>query len=381
MNGLEAASFAHVEQPTVVGATTASQSPGAATDLLVGSFTAALADATSPRNATPTIDLVTAAVVAAPSELDAPPPPGPSTLPAASLATPPEPCLPRVATPSDELGLLLRRDEAAAALEDPLPRPDAARPEDSDLSREDDAKAPSDPAPAALPVVVPTAPEALLLGAAPLPPPTLSIDTSREDLKGPTDEALRSATTSAERPTREDAPSMRDDAPSTRAAAPEASGSFAVEARPSEPQPPLHLVPGPFDTAAPPPPAPAPLVELPRAHLEDPSLHVFVSAHTARVTVETADAGALSVQLRVADGVADVRAAGPAAGLLDLRQGELRVALAQQGLSLGNFDLTQSRSGHPQDRPEAPPSHRPGSPAKHGTAGTTTHTGRLSIKA
>jgi hypothetical protein len=79
--------------------------------------------------------------------------------------------------------------------------------------------------------------------------------------------------------------------------------------------------------------------------VEDASLRVALMPHTARVSLETPESGRVSVQVKVTDGVAEMHASGPAAPALDLRQNELRVALAQQGLSLGQFDLTQSGGG------------------------------------
>ncbi len=99
----------------------------------------------------------------------------------------------------------------------------------------------------------------------------------------------------------------------------------------------------------------AALSALPPSLGEDPSLRVVMLPQVARVSVETADAGRLSIQVKVNDGVAEVRATGPAAPLAEARQGELRVALAKEGLAMGSFDMTQSQSGsqsHSQQRHE-----------------------------
>jgi hypothetical protein len=87
----------------------------------------------------------------------------------------------------------------------------------------------------------------------------------------------------------------------------------------------------------------------------DPSLRIALMPHSARVSVDTPEAGRVSVQVKVTDGVAELRASGPAAGALDLRQNELRVALAHEGLALGHFDLTQHGQGQQQrgDQSEA----------------------------
>lgn len=108
----------------------------------------------------------------------------------------------------------------------------------------------------------------------------------------------------------------------------------------------------PFALEAPPPTAPAPLAALPPALFEDPSLRVVLMPQVARLSVDTADAGRLHLQIKLADGVAELRATGPAASLMEARQGELRVALAKEGLAMGSFDLTQSDSRGQADRPQ-----------------------------
>lgn len=109
----------------------------------------------------------------------------------------------------------------------------------------------------------------------------------------------------------------------------------------------------------------------------------MVLPNFARMSVETSDGSTLSVQVKVHDGITDVRASGPAAPLIEGRQGELRVALAREGLALGHFDLTQSDSRHSSHRFETPedrelPTRRP-----QLRASTPTHRadGRLSVKA
>jgi len=106
-------------------------------------------------------------------------------------------------------------------------------------------------------------------------------------------------------------------------------------------------------------PAPVPLALEPFVSqlLEDPSARIVLTPSVARVSVDAGEAGRLSVQLKVTDGVTDVRASGPAAPMLDARQNELRVALAQEGLSLGRFDLGQRDQR--RDRPEPLESDHP----------------------
>jgi hypothetical protein len=124
--------------------------------------------------------------------------------------------------------------------------------------------------------------------------------------------------------------------------------------------------------------------------LEDPSLRVVMLPNVARLSIETQDSGALNLQLKVNDGVTDVRASGPAASLIEARQGELRLALAHEGLALGHFDLTQSdhrgaqhhRFESPEDREPTP--HRHVATRSHEPSNSTTTTradGRLSVKA
>lgn len=94
----------------------------------------------------------------------------------------------------------------------------------------------------------------------------------------------------------------------------------------------------------------APLASVAPMMLEDPSVRAVLLPTVARMSLETADSGRLHVQLKVNDGVTELRASGPAAQLLESRQGELKVALAKEGLALGHFDLTQSNSQHQQQQ-------------------------------
>jgi hypothetical protein len=119
--------------------------------------------------------------------------------------------------------------------------------------------------------------------------------------------------------------------------------------------------------------------------LDDSSLRMVLGPTLARVSVDTGDLGQLSLQLRVRDGVTEIRAGGPAAPNLEQKQNELRVALASEGLSLGHFDLAQSHSQQRQDRPDVPdretppppPAPRPGA----STSDEAAVEGRVHVKA
>lgn len=160
---------------------------------------------------------------------------------------------------------------------------------------------------------------------------------------------------------------------------------------------PLPTQPAPLQqTELPPPPRavepstvqpPNPLPNVAPAYLDDPTLRVVVLPNIARLNVETQDSGTLSLQVKVHDGVTDIRAAGPAASLVEARQGELRLALAHEGLALGHFDLTQSdHQGAPQHRFEPhderePLPRRTHVRAETSSSSTTRAEGRLSVKA
>lgn len=157
---------------------------------------------------------------------------------------------------------------------------------------------------------------------------------------------------------------------------------------PTQPAPlqPTDLPPPQRVAEASAPQQPNPLPNVAPAYLDDPSLRVVVLPNIARLSVETQDSGTLSLQVKVHDGVTDIRAAGPAASLVEARQGELRLALAHEGLALGHFDLTQSdHQGAPQhhfephDEREALP-HR-AHVRSESSSSTTRAEGRLSVKA
>lgn len=138
----------------------------------------------------------------------------------------------------------------------------------------------------------------------------------------------------------------------------------------------------------------APLPQVPPAFesmlpqiIGDPSLRIALMPHTARVSVDTAEAGRVSVQVKVTDGVAELRASGPAAAALDLRQNELRVALAHEGLAMGHFDLTQHGQGQQQRSDQADANERSAWPttrlasSSSPTEALLTGDGRVHVKA
>jgi hypothetical protein len=125
----------------------------------------------------------------------------------------------------------------------------------------------------------------------------------------------------------------------------------------------------------------APLAQVAPMMLDDASVRAVLLPTVARLSMDTGEAGRLNVQLKVQDGVTDIRAAGPAAALLEARQGELRVALAKEGLAMGHFDLTQSGSQHHHaERPE----FDAGTPTARRAAATTSDVavedGRVHVK-
>lgn len=162
----------------------------------------------------------------------------------------------------------------------------------------------------------------------------------------------------------------------------------SVTPLPSQPAPlqPNDLPPAPRAAEAGALQQPNPLPNVAPAYLDDPTLRVVVLPNVARLNVETQDSGTLSLQVKVHDGVTDIRAAGPAASLVEARQGELRLALAHEGLALGHFDLTQSdHQGASQQRFEPHDEREPLPRRTHvrpeSSSSTTRAEGRLSVKA
>ena len=121
-------------------------------------------------------------------------------------------------------------------------------------------------------------------------------------------------------------------------------------ATPTPPQPPSAAAGATSlaELAAPPPVLPAPLVQ---AALDLPGLHLSILPTTARLSVSTEE-GDVRVQLRVKDSVANVRVEGPGASAFQRAPDELRVVLAQAGLSLGSFELGGGDGQQRQERPE-----------------------------
>lgn len=128
----------------------------------------------------------------------------------------------------------------------------------------------------------------------------------------------------------------------------------AVQAPPSAHAAPPVLTPPIADAR--PSPLPPQLEAYASQLADDPSARVAISGSKARMSVDTGEPGRLSVELRVNEGVTDIRATGPAAQMLDTRQNELRVALAHEGLALGRFDLSHrdQRPEHPEPQAEGP---------------------------
>jgi hypothetical protein len=71
----------------------------------------------------------------------------------------------------------------------------------------------------------------------------------------------------------------------------------------------------------------------------DSSLFMRVYPEYARVSIEVAKGEKISIEMRMQDGCADVRAVGQAAGILEGKTAELRSALEEAGMMLGEFSL------------------------------------------
>jgi hypothetical protein len=125
----------------------------------------------------------------------------------------------------------------------------------------------------------------------------------------------------------------------------------------------------------------APLAPLAPQMMDDPSLRIVLLPTVARMSMDTGEGGRLNVQLKVRDGVTEVHATGPASQLLESRQGELRVALAKEGLALGHFDLTQSGSQQRHERPELDSSIPPTTRRATSSQDPATDDGRVHVKA
>jgi hypothetical protein len=124
---------------------------------------------------------------------------------------------------------------------------------------------------------------------------------------------------------------------------------------PNQPQAAAASATSMAELGAPPPVLPAPLVQ---AALDLPALHLAILPHSARLSVST-DEGDVRVQLRVKDAVANVRVEGPGAAAFQRAPDELRVTLAQAGLSLGSFELGGGDGQQRHERQEHVPSFEP----------------------
>ncbi len=233
----------------------------------------------------------------------------------------------------------------------------------------------------------PPAPAAAAAGSSKSPMVTQGIGTALQDLKG----AAMKAPTLLELAGQRAAPSSRQSASAIGAPKKQEEREAARDDRPALASPLLpptqtatNAASRPTEPTAIAPPPPVPFVA--PAHLDDPSLRVVVLPTIARMNVETSE-GSLSLQVRVHDGVTDVRASGAGAMLVDARQGELRMALAHEGLKLGQFDLAQSDSGSSSrhQRPETPDERgstaRPRPTPRPQLTTTLRADGRLSVKA
>ncbi|MCA3015495.1 MAG: hypothetical protein INH41_24155 [Myxococcaceae bacterium] len=296
-------------------------------------------------------------------------------------------------TPEHLVPLSQEADVARASTSDESPLPSAA-------IAADPTSSPSTAAPLSLIALPHQKPAATS-------PATDDFGTKSDDVKGPREREARTAAADGTAPQPAKAPLILELAAQRLAPTPEPKRARSEGQSPSphEPQvaglerkreperddasalsrPPVAALP--LEPSAPArievPPAAPPLHAVTPAMLEDPALRVIVLPNVARVNVDTGDQGSVSLQVKVQDGVADVRATGPAASLIEARQGELRVALASEGLSLGQFDLGQSDSGGRRERFETA-EERELAPRRAPLRATTTTTrtdGRLSVKA
>lgn len=288
--------------------------------------------------------------------------------------------------------------EVATRDDDSLSSPSQALEEASSQAAQAEAR-PSAPAHPQLPRQAPPA-----TSASPASPMvTRSIGTAAMDLKGgaasgesaggaKTLDLLAPPTVHAQDSKRVAAPTRNTDRSSgdSRGEREPARDDRLTAAAPVAPAPSAPPAPAPELRSRPAEPvgaaAPPPLPNVAPALLEDPSLRVVVLPNIARVHVETSDGGSLSLQVKVHDGVTDIRAGGSAALLVDARQAELRLALAHEGLKMGTFDLAQSDSGSRHHQPHAPaeppaPPRRAAPPPSPSTAPLLRADGRLSVKA
>lgn len=159
--------------------------------------------------------------------------------------------------------------------------------------------------------------------------------------------------------------------------------AFTATAAPTTGSAPAPLVtPASAAPAGPPPTLDASQTLLQLA-MTDSSLTVDVHRQVVNVALHTEATGALELELRLREGRAHVSVAGPSAPLVAQHAPALREVLSQQGLSLGDFSLSQER------RPPAEPAERdaptvpPTSAPQTVTAPTRAkrHEGRIDVEA
>ncbi len=76
----------------------------------------------------------------------------------------------------------------------------------------------------------------------------------------------------------------------------------------------------------------------------DPSLQMSVTSQAAHLSMDTGAAGALTAQLQITNGVADVRMTGEAAAVLARHGAELSLGLTAAGLQPGRLEITPPAS-------------------------------------
>lgn len=83
----------------------------------------------------------------------------------------------------------------------------------------------------------------------------------------------------------------------------------------------------------------------------DPTLFLTVYPQYARVSIELQEGEKLNLEMRMKDGCADVRAVGQSASILEGKTHELRQALEEAGMMLGEFSLesNESQQNYEQD--------------------------------
>jgi hypothetical protein len=117
--------------------------------------------------------------------------------------------------------------------------------------------------------------------------------------------------------------------------------------------------------------------------MADASLTVDVHRKVVNVVLHTEATGALELEMRLHEGRASVLVAGPSAPLVAQHAPALREVLAQQGLSLGGFSMSQERRqrGEPSE-PDAPTVSSTAAPASvRAPSRSKRHEGRIDLEA